>query len=64
MSSAQETYVGNNVGKGVEWWFQEGTLIEVVGVQWMESATCERGFSIRTLTKTGQRYWLGDLQPS
>ena len=22
--------------------------------------TCERGFSIRTLTKTGQRYWLGD----
>ena len=29
----------------------------------MESATCERGFSIRTLTtkfKTGQRYSLGD----
>ena len=23
------------------------------------SATCERGFSIRTLTKTGQRYSLG-----
>ncbi len=22
--------------------------------------TCERGFSIRTLTKTGQRYWLGE----
>ena len=22
----------------------------------MESATCERGFSIRSLTKTGQRY--------
>ena len=36
------------------------TLIEVAGVQWMDSATCERGFSIRTLTKTGQRYWLGD----
>ena len=27
---------------------------EVVGVQWMESATCERDFSIRTLTKSGQ----------
>ena len=26
----------------------------------MESATCERGFSIRTLTKTAQRYSLGD----
>ena len=25
----------------------------------MESATCERGFSIRTLTKTGQQYSLG-----
>ncbi len=25
----------------------------------MESAKCERGFSIRTLTKTGQRYLLG-----
>jgi hypothetical protein len=25
-----------------------------------ESATCERGFSIRTLTKTGQRHSLGD----
>jgi hypothetical protein len=24
----------------------------------MESATCERDFSIRTLTKTGQRYSL------
>jgi hypothetical protein len=36
------------------------TLIEVAGVQWMESATCERGFSIRTLTKTAQRYSLGD----
>ena len=37
------------------------TLIEVAGVQWMESATLERGFSIRSLTKTGQRYSLGDL---
>jgi hypothetical protein len=26
----------------------------------MESATCERVFSIRTRTKTGQRYWLGE----
>ena len=26
----------------------------------MESATCKRGFSIRTLTKTAQRYSLGD----
>jgi hypothetical protein len=26
----------------------------------MESDTCERGFSVRTLTKTGKRYWLGD----
>ena len=25
----------------------------------MESATCKRGFSIRTLTKTAQRYSLG-----
>ncbi len=36
------------------------TLIEVLGVQWMESVTCERGFSIRTLKKTGHRYWLED----
>ncbi len=35
-------------------------LIEIVGVQWMESATCERGISIRTLTKIGQQYSLGD----
>ena len=26
----------------------------------MESAACERGFSIRTLTKNGQQYSLGD----
>ena len=25
------------------------TLIEVAAVQWMESATCERGFSIRLI---------------
>ena len=30
----------------------------------MESATCERGFLIRTLTETGQRYWLGDNRGS
>ena len=35
-------------------------LIEIGGVQWMESATCERGSSIRTLTKIGQQYSLGD----
>jgi hypothetical protein len=35
-------------------------LIEIAGAQWMESSTCERGFSIRTLTKAGQRYSLGD----
>ena len=35
------------------------TLIEVTGVQWMESVTCEWGFSIRTLTKTGQWYDTG-----
>ena len=39
----------------------ECILIEVAGVQWMERATRERGFSIQTLTKTGQRYSLGDL---
>ncbi len=36
------------------------TLIEVSGVQWMEIVTCERGFPIRTLTKTDQWYLLGD----
>ena len=36
------------------------SLIEVTGVQWMKTATCERDSSIRTLTKTRQRYRLGD----
>ena len=40
------------------------TLIEVAGVQWIETTTRERGFSTRTLTKTGQRYWLGDSLPA
>jgi hypothetical protein len=34
-------------------------LIEILGLQWFETATCERGFSIRTHTKTGQRYSMG-----
>ena len=33
------------------------TLIEVVGVQWLESVTCERGSSIRTLTKNDRHEW-------
>jgi hypothetical protein len=36
------------------------SFLSVAGVQWMESATCERGSCIRTLTKTAHRYSLGD----
>ena len=35
-------------------------LIEIEGVQWLESATAERGFSLRTLILTAQRYSMGD----
>lgn len=27
-------------------------LIEIEGIQWLETATCERGYSVRTHTKT------------
>jgi hypothetical protein len=36
------------------------TLIEIMGIQWVETATCERGFSLRTIIKTCQRYSMGD----
>ena len=35
-------------------------LIEIEGVQWLETATCERGFSLRTQTLTAQRHRMGD----
>jgi hypothetical protein len=35
-------------------------LIEVEGVQWLETATCERGFSLRTQILTAQRHRMGD----
>ena len=35
-------------------------LIEIQGVQWLESATCERDFSLRTQILTAQRYSMGD----
>jgi hypothetical protein len=35
-------------------------LIEIEGVQWLETATCERGFSLRTQILTAQRYSMGD----
>ncbi len=30
-------------------------LIEIEGVQWLETATCERGFSLHTQILTAQR---------
>ena len=75
MTSVQKTYLGKEVEwwvqkgwRGVHHLVNDTRISQFVscgvyldwGVQWMESATCERGFSIRTLTKTGQRYWLGD----
>jgi len=36
------------------------TLIEIEGIQWLETATCERGFSLRTQFLTAQRYSMGD----
>ena len=35
-------------------------LIEIEGVQWLETATCERGFSLRTQILTAQRHRMGD----
>ena len=35
-------------------------LIEIEGVQWLETATCERGFSLRTQILTAQRHSVGD----
>jgi hypothetical protein len=35
-------------------------LIEIEGVQWLETATCEGGFSLRTQTLTAQRHRMGD----
>jgi hypothetical protein len=35
-------------------------LIEIEGVQGLETATCERGFSLRTQILTVQRYSMGD----
>jgi hypothetical protein len=35
-------------------------LIEIAGVQWLESATCERGFSLHTQILTAQRYSMGN----
>jgi hypothetical protein len=35
-------------------------LIEIEGVQWLETATCERSFSLRTQILTVQRYSIGD----
>ena len=35
-------------------------LIEIEGVQWLDSATCERGFSLRTQMLTAQRYSMSD----
>jgi hypothetical protein len=35
-------------------------LNEIEGVQWLETATCERGFSLRTQILTVQRYSMGD----
>jgi hypothetical protein len=34
-------------------------LIEIEGVQWLETATCERGFSLRTQILTAQHYSMG-----
>jgi len=35
-------------------------LILIEGIQWLESATCERGFSLRTQILTAQRFSMGD----
>jgi hypothetical protein len=35
-------------------------LIEIEGVQWLETATCERGFSLRARILTAQRHRMGD----
>ena len=38
-------------------------LIVIEGVQWLETATCERGFSLRTQILTAQRHRMGDSDP-
>jgi hypothetical protein len=35
-------------------------VIEIERVQWLETATCERGFPLRTQILTAQRYSMGD----
>ena len=35
-------------------------LIEIEGMQWLETATCDRGFSLRTQILTAQRYSMGE----
>jgi hypothetical protein len=35
-------------------------LTEIEGVQWLETATCERGFPLRTQILTAQRHSMGD----
>jgi hypothetical protein len=35
-------------------------LIEIEGVQWLETATCERVFPLRTQILTAQRHRMGD----
>jgi hypothetical protein len=35
-------------------------LIEIEGVQWLETVTCERGFSLRTQILTARRHRMGD----
>ncbi len=35
-------------------------LIEIEGFQWLETATCERGFSLRTQILTAQHHSMGD----
>jgi hypothetical protein len=36
-------------------------LIQIEGVQWLETSTCERGFSLRTQILTAQRHRMGYL---
>jgi hypothetical protein len=48
-----------------DWWMLQSKpdlviLIEIEGVQWLETATCERGFSLRTQILTAQRHRMGD----
>ena len=55
-TSVQNIYLGKDVELACSVHLE--SLVKVGGVHWMDTATCERGFSIPTLTKTGQRYLL------